>query len=102
MPSTASTSVARKTALPKIAAGKITSEDSKADSAKPAEPAKKRVSRKSGVDSAMQPVERNHLIEVAAYYLAEKRGFHAESTHEDWLQGEREIDAMIAAGKFAV
>jgi len=51
---------------------------------------------------AIRPEERHHLIEVAAYYIAERRGFHGASTHDDWIQAEREIDAMITAGKFAV
>ena len=45
--------------------------------------------------------ERHHLIAVAAYYLALRRGFQGEGSHDDWLAAEREIDAMIAAGKFA-
>ena len=44
--------------------------------------------------------ERHHLIEVAAYYIAERRGFHGASSHDDWLQAEREVDAMIEAGRF--
>jgi len=65
------------------------------------------VPRKTGASSrrvatpAIRPEERHHLIEVAAYYLAERRGFHGASTDEDWLQAEREIDGMIEAGKFA-
>ena len=51
--------------------------------------------------AALQADERRHLIEVAAYYLAERREFPGSTSHDDWLQAEREIDAMIAAGKFA-
>jgi hypothetical protein len=50
---------------------------------------------------AIQPEERHRLIEVAAYYIAERRGFQGASSDDDWLQAEQEIDAMIAAGKFA-
>ncbi len=47
--------------------------------------------------------QRHHLIEVAAYYLAEQRGFDADagSSHDDWLAAEREIDALIAAGRLS-
>lgn len=64
-------------------------------------PSKRRTSPKRAATSSIRPEERHHLIEVAAYYLAERRGFHGASSHDDWLQAEREIDAMIEAGKFA-
>ena len=69
---------------------------------KVAPPRKKRASTKRLTVSAIGPEERRHLIEVAAYFIAERRGFHGASTHDDWIQAEREIDAMITAGKFAV
>ena len=36
--------------------------------------------------------QRYDYVEVAAYYIAEKRGFDARSTDEDWAQAELEID----------
>ena len=62
---------------------------------------RKRPSRKSATASAIKPDELRHLIQVAAYYISERRGFHGGSAHEDWLQAEQEVDAMIAAGKLA-
>lgn len=56
--------------------------------------------RKSSVPARLSTVERHRLIEVAAYYIAERRGFHGEAAHEDWLRAEAEIDAMIAQGRF--
>lgn len=41
------------------------------------------------------------MIQIAAYHIAERRGFHGGSAHEDWLQAEQEVDAMIAARKRA-
>lgn len=41
--------------------------------------------------------ERNEMIAVAAYYLAEQRGFTAEGATDDWLQAEQQIDRMLAA-----
>jgi hypothetical protein len=49
----------------------------------------------------MSPEERRHLIEVAAYCIAERRGFSGGSADADWHQAEREVDALIAAGHFA-
>ena len=68
---------------------------------KPPARAAKRTPRKPATVALSLAEERHHLIEVAAYYIAEQRGFCGESLHEDWLQAEREIDAMIAAGKLA-
>lgn len=70
------------------------------ESAAPAAPAKKRT-RKVATPKQVSPEERHHLIKVAAYYLAERRGFGSGSIHDDWVQAEQEIDQMIAAGKFA-
>ena len=38
--------------------------------------------------------ERRRMIEEAAYYRAEKRGFRVDST-SNWLEAEAEIDAML-------
>lgn len=37
------------------------------------------------------------MIAVAAYYLAERRGFAPGRAEADWLLAESTIDAMIAA-----
>lgn len=37
------------------------------------------------------------MIAVAAYYLAERRGFAPGSEHQDWLDAESAIDRMLAA-----
>lgn len=38
---------------------------------------------------------RHQMIEVAAYYKAEHRGFQAGDPVADWLQAEMEIDAEL-------
>jgi hypothetical protein len=40
--------------------------------------------------------ERHQMIAVAAYYLAERRGFAPGSATADWLSAERQIDRMLA------
>lgn len=40
--------------------------------------------------------ERRRMIELAAYYLAEHRGFAPGGADADWLRAERAIDALIA------
>lgn len=44
------------------------------------------------------PEQRRHYIEVAAYYIAERRGFCDGSPQEDWARAEAEIDRLLAEG----
>ena len=62
---------------------------------------KKKAQPKRSRIATIQPEERHHLIGVAAYYIAVAEHTNGASTHDHWLQAEREIDAMIASGKFA-
>ena len=39
--------------------------------------------------------ERSEMIAVAAYYLAEHRGFTAGNATDDWLNAEQQIDHML-------
>ncbi len=41
--------------------------------------------------------ERSEMIAVAAYYLAEHRGFTAGNATDDWLTAEQQIDRMLEA-----
>jgi len=91
----------RKSARKSVAEKKLV-EAVKTTEKKVAAPRKRAAAAKDPAASAIGPAERHHLIEVAAYYVAERRGFHGASSHADWLQAESEIDAMIAAGKFAI
>ena len=42
--------------------------------------------------------ERRKMVEIAAYFLAEHRGFAPGEADADWLRAEQTIDAMIADG----
>lgn len=42
------------------------------------------------------PEDRQRMIQEAAYFLAEKRGFWTGNEMNDWLQAEAEIDARNA------
>lgn len=68
------------------AAKKKTVTQAKAQSAKPARP------------PASEEQRRNY-IEVAAYYIAVRRGFFGASALEDWTQAEAEVDRMLREGK---
>ncbi|HZP85743.1 MAG TPA: DUF2934 domain-containing protein [Burkholderiales bacterium] len=42
--------------------------------------------------------ERREMIAVAAYFLAERRGFAPGGDVEDWIAAEREIEALLSTG----
>jgi hypothetical protein len=44
---------------------------------------------------ALSSEERHEMVAVAAYYLAEKRGFPGSGALDDWVEAERRIDSMI-------
>lgn len=43
--------------------------------------------------------QRRQYIEVAAYHIAESRGFNSGCDLENWLAAEAEIDRLLAEGK---
>ena len=50
---------------------------------------------------AMSAAQRNNYVEVAAFYIAERRGFATANPADDWAAAEAEIDRLIASGHFA-
>jgi hypothetical protein len=42
--------------------------------------------------------QRGHYVEMAAYYIAERRGFSQGNPFDDWVQAEAEIDRLLAQG----
>ncbi|MEW6165241.1 MAG: DUF2934 domain-containing protein [Pseudomonadota bacterium] len=63
-------------------------------------PAAKKVTPKAAakVVAAVSPDQRRYYVEVAAYYIAERRGFNGGSQLEDWVQAEAEIDRLLREG----
>ena len=90
----ASTTEKKPAAVKKPAANKTTASKPKAvkkvAAKKPA--AKKASAPKS---SAMSGFERYKMIEVAAYYMAEKKGFAGNSA-DYWAAAEKEINKKLA------
>ncbi|QDX83004.1 hypothetical protein B9N43_14370 [Denitratisoma sp. DHT3] len=53
-------------------------------------------------NNAAQPItpeQRHRYIEVAAYYVAERRGFCAGDAMADWIAAEQEIDRCFSSMK---
>lgn len=46
----------------------------------------------------VDPDQRRRCVEVAAYFIAEQRGFHDGCDVSDWVQAETEIDRMLREG----
>lgn len=64
----------------------------------------KKASAKATVARAKKPKavpaeQRRNYIEMAAYYIAERRGFAPGNPLEDWVQAEAEIDRLLAEGR---
>jgi hypothetical protein len=50
---------------------------------------------------ALSPEQRLHYVEVAAFYIAERRGFVTGDPDDDWSAAEAEVDRLITSGHFA-
>ena len=48
--------------------------------------------------AAVSLEQRRCYVEVAAYHIAERRGFAPGNPLEDWVQAEAEIDRLLAEG----
>jgi sterol desaturase/sphingolipid hydroxylase (fatty acid hydroxylase superfamily) len=48
---------------------------------------------------SVQAINLDAMIAVAAYYKAEKRGFHPGNDIQDWLEAKREIIALVYGDK---
>jgi len=64
--------------------------------AKPLAPAAARAKAKK--PPSISPEQRRNYVEIAAYYIAERRGFAPGDTVQDWTAAEAEIDRLILAG----
>jgi hypothetical protein len=75
-------------------------------SAKPAAKSVGAPKTKLKASTAPKPVlsteQRNHYVSVAAFYIAERRGFTLGNPANDWLAAEAEVDRLIASGHFTV
>lgn len=83
---TKTTAAAKEPAAPKKSAAPKAAAEKK--------PAPKKTSTKKTV-TANSPFERYKMIEVAAYYIAEKDGFQGYAA-DYWVAAEKEIDKKVA------
>jgi hypothetical protein len=64
-------------------------------------PAAKAQSAVGTVRHEVDPEKRSNYIEVAAFYISERRGFSPGNPEQDYLDAAAEIDRLIAAGHFS-
>lgn len=69
-------------------------------------PAKKvAVSKVQASPAAVRPAvsaeQRHNYIEVAAFYVAQRRGFAPGNPFDDWAMAEVEVDQLILSGHFS-
>lgn len=57
--------------------------------------AKPRATARTDVATSLSPAERLRMIEMAAYFRAERRGFAPGNEFEDWVAAEAEIAALV-------
>jgi hypothetical protein len=99
-PAAATAAKASKPVAPKAAAVAKTPEAPKAAAkvaAKPKAPAKK--AAKAATGNTVPAEQRAHYIEIAAFYIAERRNFAPGNPLEDWVAAEAEIDRLLAEGR---
>lgn len=95
-PAAKAASPARKAATAKVpAAEKPIAPATAVQAASSSAPAPAPVARKAAV---VTPEQRANYIEVAAFYIAERRGFVSGDPMADWLEAQAEIDRAIAKG----
>lgn len=88
----------KQAAAPKAAAPKAAAPKAPAVKKAPAANIAKPAAAKTPAAPGLTPERRRYYVEVSAYYLAERRGFHGGSQLEDWVQAEAEIDRLLLEG----
>jgi hypothetical protein len=81
----------------KAAAKAVTKAPAKTAVKKAAAPAKSAAKKKA---TPISPDQRNHYVEIAAYYIAERHGFTPGREIADWAEAEAEIDRLLGGGHF--
>jgi len=65
-----------------------------------AEPKAAKTAAATSSKPALSAEQRNNYVEVAAFYIAERREFVPGNPSDDWCAAELEVDRLIASGHF--
>jgi hypothetical protein len=88
------------TAVPVVAAPVKPTASAKAKAPAKAAASVEKTSTIVAANAALSTEQRNNYVEVAAFYIAERRGFAPGNPAEDWAAAEAEVDRLIASGQF--
>jgi len=86
---------------PAPVAAKVTAKPAAKAPAKKVSAPKTKLKPSSAPAPVLTSEQRTHYVAVAAFYIAERRGFTLGNPAEDWLAAEAEVDRLIASGHFA-
>lgn len=91
---------AKRPAAAKAAAPTTAARSASASAQAPTRPAAPpKAAAQAPAAAVITPEQRAHYIEVAAFYIAERRGFAPGDPMADWLAAQAEIDRAIATGR---
>lgn len=74
---------------------KVSKKVAKKGAKKVAKKAPQRPPRSRQQAAAMSAESRHKMIQIAAYYRAERRNFQGGDPVADWLSGEKEVDKIL-------
>jgi hypothetical protein len=74
----------------------------KVPAAKKASPTKTVLKASTAPKPVLSTEQRTHYVAVAAFYIAERRGFTLGNPADDWIAAEAEVDRLIASGHFTI
>lgn len=81
--------------LPASTVKKAATRSSATTAKKSSSPKKRSNTANKNIGGKIPPEERHRMIEVAAYYRAEKRGFECKCNEHDWFDAAAEIDSIL-------
>ena len=59
---------------------------------------KPKVDKAAATPTPVSDEQKVRYVEVAAFYIAERRGFATGNPTDDWLAAEAEVDRLISTG----
>lgn len=65
---------------------------------KAAVPKAPRAKKAAAKPTVVAPDQKRQLIQVAAYFIAERRGFEGGREVDDWFEAEAEVERMLTEG----
>jgi len=80
----------------KKAAKKVAKKAAKKVAKKAAKKARRQPPRSRQQEAALSADSRHKMIQIAAYYRAERCNFQNGDPVADWLSGEKEVDKMLS------